>query len=103
MAIEISFRVKIPSNFDAYSILSIEEKPARREKMRNGMNYFLSLLIPSPLERGKRKELEDTGYISLNSAMFKAIIGIEYNDAIKTVRKIQCYRKKYALHCRDKK
>lgn len=76
------FDVSIPSNFDADSIIPNGYKIAKKNKLRDGIHYFLDLLFPKPLERKKRKQLEETGFISLRADILKRIIGPEYVQII---------------------
>ena len=41
------------------------------------MHYILSLLIPGPFDFGKRKELQENGFISLNALLLRNFIGPE--------------------------
>ena len=67
----IPFKVSIPTNFDAVTILSEGLKSQKTTKLVDGIHYFLNLLFPKPTERKKRKMLEQEGYIRLKAELLK--------------------------------
>jgi len=79
---EIPLEVRIPANLDTNSLIPTPLKEAKRAKYRDGMCYFLDLLLPKPWDFKKRKQLTDCGFIRLRIPDLKRIIGPEYDDII---------------------
>lgn len=76
--------VNIPANLNAASIIPETTRTDAARAMMDGIHYMVSLLLPQPHEHKKQDQWQNTGYITLNSAILKQVIGNRYT----TVRQL---------------
>ncbi len=77
-----TFEVSIPENFNADYFIPKEVRSDRRANLRDGMYYFLNLLIPDALDKRAQEQLEQRGYITLHANTLRNIIGKAYATVI---------------------